>query len=661
MKLTRSQLAITIGSLAWVLLVISLYYAGHKPFSPSTLLRIATATGQILVSLMIISLGGGLGRRFIRLSGFNPLSVLALQAAAGLGLISIGIFVVSSLIGINVIMCWIIAFILALLLWRKSWAWLSGWKALIKLWADSGRFGKTLGIGILSLLLCTLIISMAPPVKFDALVYHLALPKLYLLSGGVSYVPEIMFWGMPQVGEMLFTWGMGLAGNAVATMLGWWVGLIALCGLMGYTVDRFGAKAAWVAATSLISSYTLTILLSAGYVEWLTVLFGVSLLVAIDIWWTSKDRSYLVWAGVMCGFAVGSKYTGGILLIAGIVIVIIHSFHDVKGDLVKNLAVFLFPALVVFSPWIIKNLLATGNPVYPLFFPAGSMDIYRLEAYQLPPWGDWKDILLLPIRATITGFEGTPGYSASISPLLIALAPFSLIGYKNRAEKQRIALLIAYTVSITGWIGWLLASRFSGFLIQTRFYFGIFPAFAVLVGAGYQALANVRLPGLRLGRVIAVIIVMVLGFNIFQVAAEFMHGGALNVLLSNETPDEYLRGNLGWYLPAAQAIQDLPAGSRVLMLWEPRSFYCQPKCIPDEVLDQWRHTRQTVGEPVKIVQSWRDKGYTHLLYYRFGADFVRSNDPSYQNADWVALDDLRAHLGSPVDFGGAYELYSLQP
>jgi len=50
-----------------------------------------------------------------------------------------------------------------------------------------------------------------------------------------------------------------------------------------------------------------------------------------------------------------------------------------------------------------------------------------------------------------------------------------------------------------------------------------------------------------------------------------------------------------------------------------------------------------------------------LLYYRFGTAFVRSDDPSYQNADWVALDDLLAQLGTPVDFGGAYELYSLKP
>ncbi len=663
MKIPRSLLAITMLSVAWLLLVISLYYAGHKPFSLATILRFAIAAWQIIVSFMVLALGGGLGKRLIRSYEINPLAMLMLQSATGLGLVSIGIFIISSLIGINRYLCWIIALMLALFLWRETLAWVSGWRALIPVWAASGRFGKALGFGILSLLLCALVISLAPPARFDALVYHLTLPKIYLSSGDVGYIPEIMFWGMPQIGEMLFAWSMGLAGNETATVLGWWVGVLALCGLIGYTADRFGGSAGWVAATALMGGYTMTKLLSSGYVEWFSILFGVGVIIAFDVWWNLGDRAGLVWAGVISGFAMGTKYTGGVLFIAGVGVVLVYSRYTKIGfrKLLINLAAFMIPAILVLSPWLVKNLLATGNPLYPLLFPAGSMDRFRLETYQLPPWGDWKDIMLLPIRATIGGFEGAPGYSASISPLLLALAPFSLLGYKNRTDKQRIAILISVILGIIGMLVWLLASRFSGFLIQTRMYFGIFPAYAVLVGAGYQALAEIRLPGLRLGRVVAVLVSVVLGFNILQVATELVNGGALAVLFNVETPEDYLNDNLGWYYPAAKAIRDLPDGSRVLLLWEPRSFYCQPKCVPDEVLDKWRHARQMVGEPGEVLESWRDDGYTHLLYNRFGANFIRSDDARYNNADWVAFDDLLARLNAPVEFGSAYELYSLLP
>ena len=663
MKVSRPGLVITVGALTWLLLVISLYYAGHKPFSPVMLMRIAISAGQIFTGLLVVSIAGGIGRRLVHPGGISPIAVLALQAAAGLGLLSIGMLLVSATIGVNSLICWIIVVSLALLFWRDTWLWFSGWKSLAQIWDASGRFGKALGSGICIVLLYSLIIALAPPIKFDALVYHLALPKLYLSNGGFKYIPEIMFWGMPQVGEMLYTLGMGLAGHTAAVLVGWWAGVIALFGVLGFTVDRFGINAGWVAATSLISGYTLTQLLSAGYVEWFAILFGAGLLILLDHWWAEGKGSSLLWAGILCGFAMGSKYTGGILTIAGGIVVLVQCLVNKAGivRLVKNIAIFAIPALLVFAPWLIKNTAATGNPFYPLFFPAGSMDTFRLDAYQLPPWGDWKEILLIPIRTTLVGFEGAPGYSASISPLLVALAPFSLIGFRSRKENERSTLIIALTIGCAGWMTWLIASRLSGFLIQTRFYFGLFPAVAVLAGAGYQVLAGVRLPGLRLERIVASLVGLVMLFSIIPLIGELMKSDGLKVLLSVESSADYLSGNLGWYYPAANAVRDLPDGSRVLMLWEPRSYYCLPRCVPDEILDQWRHARQTIGEPQEILNSWRAKGYTHLLYNRFGADFVRADDKSYRDSDWLALDALLSQLQEPVDFGGAYELYSLQP
>ncbi len=147
MKVSRSGLVITVGALAWLLLVISLYYAGHKPFSPVVLLRIGISAGQIFTSLLVVSLAGGIGRRLIHPNEISPIAVLALQAAAGLGLMSIGMFFVSAVIGVNSLICWIIVVILALLFWRDTWLWFSAWKSFAHLWEASGRFGKALGSG----------------------------------------------------------------------------------------------------------------------------------------------------------------------------------------------------------------------------------------------------------------------------------------------------------------------------------------------------------------------------------------------------------------------------------------------------------------------------------------------------------------------------------
>jgi hypothetical protein len=97
------------------------------------------------------------------------------------------------------------------------------------------------------------------------------------------------------------------------------------------------------------------------------------------------------------------------------------------------------------------------------------------------------------------------------------------------------------------------------------------------------------------------------------------------------------------------------------MLWEPRSLYCLPKCIPDEIIDRWKHDLLIYQEPDAVLESWRSLGYSHLLYYQLGSDFVRRDDQRYSAGDWEALDRLRAYLPPPQDFGGAYLLYRLEP
>jgi hypothetical protein len=135
----------------------------------------------------------------------------------------------------------------------------------------------------------------------------------------------------------------------------------------------------------------------------------------------------------------------------------------------------------------------------------------------------------------------------------------------------------------------------------------------------------------------------------------------LQLLLSLDTPQSYLEKNLGWYAPVALAVQSLPPGSKVLMLWEPRSLYCVPRCSPDEVLDRWLRELRAGLAPVAILQEWRQAGYTHLLYNRFGAGFVKDQDSRYLPADWQALEYLLAQLPPPADFGAAFQLYSLEP
>ena len=62
-----------------------------------------------------------------------------------------------------------------------------------------------------------------------------------------------------------------------------------------------------------------------------------------------------------------------------------------------------------------------------------------------------------------------------------------------------------------------------------------------------------------------------------------------------------------------------------------------------------------------IRQSWLNQGFTHVLFFRTGADFlVEARDPHHTQADLDALKAFLNTLPAPVDFGGVYKLYSLK-
>lgn len=655
--------------LLWLVVVVSGYYFYHKPLAIAQAVALVRAVGQFAAALALTSAAGGLGARLFPGDGLHPLTRLALQAALGLGLLGLGVLILGSIVGLQPIVWWILLGLLLILNGRVVGMWMKNWLAARAIWQDSGQLGRILAVGVGVLLLATLIVALAPPLKFDTLVYHLAFPRAYLDAGRVIYLPESMLWGMPQLAEMLFTWAMLLAGAESAMALGWCFGVLALAGTWGYIAPRFGARAAWVAVAALLAGYSSATSLAWGYVGWLMVLLGLAFLVILADWRSTDDSRALVMTGIFAGLSLGAKYTAGVLVLIGLGVIVWTarkallqppSFPRMIEKLL-NILLFGGVASLVSAPWWIKNALATGNPVYPFFFQSGAMNAFRLTLQQnQPPWGNWQDLVLLPLRATWTGAEGAPGYSASIGPLLLAFGALAWIGYKARSQDQRGILGVATLVAVLGLALWAAAARFSGLLIQTRMYWSLFPAFALLTAAGFDAVERLRFPQVRTGRIAGVFVALVLWLNVFQVGVSTIKMDAPSVVLGILERDEYRLNNLGGYAWAVDSVAKLPAEARVLMLWEPRSFACLPQCIPDETLDRWHLDRNAYENSTAIAQSWRAAGYTHVLYFRLGADFTRASDERYQPEDWLALDQLLAGIPVVEHFGEGYTLYALE-
>jgi len=315
---------------------------------------------------------------------------------------------------------------------------------------------------------------------------------------------------------------------------------------------------------------------------------------------------------------------------------------------------------LVSLPWLVKNAVFTGNPFYPFIFPTETFPALRLDYYQgVEVWGGIENLLFLPWMATITGVELREGFSASIGPMLLALGGLSWIGWQGRGPGQKRVLAGAWTFSMAGLILWAVLGRLSGFLVQSRLYFSIFPVFGFLAGAGFESLRQLKWPGVRMGRIASAALLLVFGLNLLDIADNFSGQQVLPYFFGQVSEEAYLDNSLGMYSLAMRGIKDLGDEARVRMLWEPRAAYCLPQCEPDEILDAW-HTkaRETGYDSEAIIEDWKAQGFTHLLYFRMGQAFYRE-DPRFEAADWELLDATLAGLELVLDLNHIYEIYEI--
>jgi hypothetical protein len=640
------------GFVGITVLVVALagYYYAHKPVSPGNAEALARVVADTGLALLIVFAGGALGRRLIPQAHPQPLAAMSFQAALGLGLMGLGVLLMGAVGGLH---RWVFyGLLLALILGfrRSGWAWVQqAEQALVALRRAAWPWRAAALAGVMLVTLAWFE-AAAPPARYDALLYHLDLPARFLGQGSIRLTPDNQLWGMPLLGEMLYTLAMGLGRAQTAALLGWAAAVLTLLGVAGLG-SGWGRRVGWIAPLVLLGGSTLASTPGWAYVDWWAALFGLGLLIAVDRYRTTQAQQAVLLAGVLAGLTCGVKYTAWIALPAGCVAVWLVGRNRTST---KNALMFLVVGLAVASPWLVKNYIGTGVPVFPYFGVSPAIEPLRQQAFQgaiAPP--PVLESLLIPVAATFAGHEHAPGFSADIGPLLLGLLP----GLALVRRQSREALLPAGGFLIVGWIAWGLAIRFSGLLIQTRLYFVLMPAWALLAGAGFSGWSGVRLRGVRLERLAAAAVAVVVVMLLVQQFRQWIAWNPAAVLMGEESRSAYLTRRLGATQLAMESMDRLPPENRVIMLWEPRSLYCLPRCVPDVWIDRWLVDLRQHKSGEAVLEAWKRAGATHVLLHVAGMEFTRDLDPRYTAADWDVLDTLLQSLERVETIGEGYVLY----
>jgi hypothetical protein len=668
--------------LVWLFAVVAFYYVAHKPFTSSHLRAIGQALAGLGGALLVVALGTGIGVRLLRGLAVARADRLILAAAVGLGVLSL---VGLGLGAVGLLRPWV--------LWSLTVAGLlltSGplWRALAAAWADSawrpqGRFEGFLAVYCGTMLVFALLRALAPPTAWDGLVYHLTGPKLYLEMGRVSHPLDLPYLGFPQLMGMLFTWGTGLAGERAVAPIHWFYGALGTFALVTIGRRWLSGVAGWLAAAVLLSARSIVMLAGQPYVDLTLLLYATLAFWALGhfLWSGPQAQRWLLLSGMLAGLALSTKYTALALPPALGLALLVSRIRNWRSA-IRDAFLVGIVALIVWSPWLFKNLVLTGNPTYPFFFGGVYWDGYRAEWYDRPGTGllytaPWR-LLVAPWDVTIwsvegAALEGFPSYAATIGPLLLALLPCLLLVWQRLPLAQRRWLRAALIFCGVLYGFWLWGVARSALLIQTRLLFPAFGLLALTVGAVVEGLDKLPQHPLNLGWMVRAVVVGVLTLSLVSTFLLAVQERPLGVLLGFEAEEDFLSRQLGWYRVAVNTVnRELPSDAVVLFLWEPRSYHCQAICLPDALLDRWLHATQHLygpnaaadpdGAAEIISDAWRAEGVTHVLFCQTGYKAVLAGEfDSITEEDVAALEALqREELEEIQNFGDAYVLYRLR-
>ena len=653
--------------LIWVTAIIALYYLVHKPFIEGQPIIFFTISLDIMIALAIIGLSGGLGlyitKRTILLS---PLEELAVSTALGLGILSLVMLIVGILGLLYSWLAWIIL-LLGIFFFRndiRKWFRLFG-----ELKHDSlplSRLELVCACFLFLIILLNLFRSLAPPVKWDSLSYHLEIPRQYIAAGGIIFLPENFYAGFPQLVELLFTWVMILGSPSAAAALGCFVGVVTLVGVEGFARRFTSLNQRFLAPAVLLSGFSISQSLSSAYVDIWIMLFGLGFFILIEQYRITTHRQYIILAGVMSGLAISTKYTSGILLVIGLVSLFMIDFRSKNLLCLRNAIWLSLISLLVVSPWLVKNWLLAGNPAYPFVPTSTTIDPWQqyFRSDYFPTRKIYEDFLL-PIDVSLFSVEsgiivGKPEYSASIGALMLALIPGLLAGWGSFDEKQKNGLKVFLLAALTTWFLWVFASHIAGDLIWSRHYYCIFPVLSILAAAGFQAVSELEIPRIRMRRVLSVLVSLALIFAGIAEINSFLTSNPLLYLIGKQSQMHYIHQELGTYGEAMEEIDRLPNNSTVLFLWEPRTFYCQANCIMDGKLNNWWALMQSSKNSDSVATLLKQRNIDYVLINDRGLSFIASQG-SLKADDAQILDNFRRDWLDPIIIiGEDYSLYRLR-
>lgn len=424
--------------------------------------------------------------------------------------------------------------------------------------------------------------AFVPPHQYDALVYHLPLPAAYIRAHGFVTVPTLVYTHFPQNTEMLYTLALLMKSDLLAQMFMWLAGALSVWWVFELGRREAPLSAVMLACVLLCATTAFLLLCCIAYVEALVMLWLTAALFSF-LRWRQLDaagpgpRGWLVLSGIFLGLALGAKYY------AGIAALLLGGWLSLRWALAPggerrrragDLAVLVGVTTALFLPWLLKNAVMAGNPVFPFFngaFPATR--------------AGWNADVAKGYFGALTEYRGIHGWSG------LARLPVLLLTNDPRFGGGMDVLgtlgwdLTFWSMPLAVWAAWrnrflrgLLLFCFGYFCLWAatgvvlRFLLVLAPALSLLAANGLNALRQRLAPAGRVLLYAAVGVLLLTHLLLFCFVEFGVYGGG-DVLLGLKDRQAFLAGKLDYYPCARYATEHGKQSDRILIVGEQRSYY----------------------------------------------------------------------------------------
>ncbi len=369
--------------------------------------------------------------------------------------------------------------------------------------------------------------ALGPEVGFDALWYHLTLPKLYLINHKIAHFPGglLYYSDMPKLVELIYSSALTFDNEVLAKLIHFSFGL--LSGLALYKLSRkfIPPTIAFIGVVIFYSNLVVGWESITAYVDLARTFFEIMAVWGFINWWQTRKMKWLINSSVMLGLAIATK----LLAIASlfIFITLLGYFHIIKENLPKsfflNAGMYTGICLFVPLPWFIFSYIHTGNPVYPFL-----SNLYKIS---------WSLEIINPLQFILDLWNLFMRSPDPLSPLYIIFLPLIVLNFsKFRAE---IKVLSCYFVLAL--LLWYITPRTGG----GRFILPYLPVLSLICAVSIgEYLGNKKRLDFRFSSYLIILIAFVSSFSImYRFIANSKY---IPVLFGKESKREFLTNHLNF-------------------------------------------------------------------------------------------------------------------